>query len=308
MAQYKLINYLDFDPKCLKFSDLQKSEGGYYAYINYNDERKQVLIQSPKITLDQGGIPHESSKYDRYNFQQYFDVNKNKHLNDETDDDREERSKILKEFEEKLINIDVNIKEVSNLKDVLGQLPEKMLKKLEHKPIVKIVEDDEDSDEEKLVRDNFMKPKIKQKRINRDEEKLKLDIELYEKDEECNTKRIDTDDYSLDDLKKHIGYARKFKYCLHFSKLFISKSLNFWQIQLKLFRIQTYPRDNNLVMNLEDKTSKLFLDSDDEEEEKVKEFIKSENNFLDEESEESEESESEEEIKPKKKTRGRVKS
>ena len=28
MAQYKLINYLDFDPKCLKFSDLQKSEGG----------------------------------------------------------------------------------------------------------------------------------------------------------------------------------------------------------------------------------------------------------------------------------------
>ena len=55
-------------------------------------------------------------------------------------------------------------------------------------------------------------------------------------------------------------------------------------------------------MNLEDKTSKLFLNSDDEEEEEnVKEFIKSENNFLDEESEESEESdESEEEIKPKK--------
>jgi hypothetical protein len=63
-------------------------------------------------------------------------------------------------------------------------------------------------------------------------------------------------------------------------------------------------------MNLEDKTSKLFLDSDDEEEEEnVKEFIKSENNFLDEESEESEESdESEEEIKPKKKSRGKVKS
>ena len=308
MAQYKLINYLDFDPACLKFSDLQKSEGGYYAYVNYNDERKQVLIQSPKITLDQGGIPHESSKYDRFNFQQYFDVNKNKHLNNETDEDREERSKILKEFEKKLINIDENIKEVSNLKDVLGQLPEKMLKKIEHKPIVKIIEEDEDSDEEKLIKDNFMKPKIKQKRINRDEEKLKLDIELYEKDEENNTKRIDTDEYSLDDLKKHIGYARKFKYCLHFSKLFISKSLNFWQIQLKLFRIQTYPREGNLVMDLEDKTSKLFLDSDDEEEEEnVKEFIKSENNFLDEESEDSEESESEEEIKPKKKSRGRVK-
>ena len=310
MAQYKLINYLDFDPACLKFSDLQKSEGGYYAYINYNDERKQVLIQSPKVTLDQGGIPHESSKYDRYNFQQFFDVNKTKHLNDETDDDREERSKVLKEFEKKLINIDENIKEVSNLKEVLKQLPDKLLKKLEHKPIVRIVEEDEDdSDDEKMIRYNSMKPKIKQKRINRDEEKLKLDIELYEKDEENNTKRIDTDDYSLDDLKKHIGYARKFKYCLHFSKLFISKSLNFWQIQLKLFRIQTYPRDNNLVMNLEDKTSKLFLDSDDEEEEEnVKEFIKSENNFLDEESEESEESESEEEVKPKKKTRGKVKS
>ena len=62
MAQYKLINYLDFDPACLKFSDLQKSEGGYYAYVNYNDERKQVLIQSPKITLDQGGIPHRKFK------------------------------------------------------------------------------------------------------------------------------------------------------------------------------------------------------------------------------------------------------
>merc|ERR1712146_716315 len=239
----------------------------------------------------------------RYNFQQFFDVNKTKHLNDETDDDREERSKILKEFEKKLINIDENIKEVSNLKDVLKQLPDKLLKKLEHKPIVRIVEEDEDdSDDEKMIRYNSMKPKIKQKRINRDEEKLKLDIELYEKDEENNTKRIDTDEYSLDDLKKHIGYARKFKYCLHFSKLFISKSLNFWQIQLKLFRIQTYPRDNNLVMNLEDKASKLFLDSDDEEgEENVKEFIKSENNFLDEESEESEESESGEEVKPKKK-------
>merc|ERR1712227_684588 len=144
-------------------------------------------------------------------------------------------------------------------------------------------------DDEKMIKYNFMKPKIKQKRINKDDEK--------------KNKRIDTDEYSLDDLKKHIGYARKFKYCLHFSKLFISKSLNFWQIQLKLFRIQTYPRDNNLVMNLEDKTSKLFLDSDDEEEEEnVKEFIKSENNSLDEESEESEESdESEEEIKPKKK-------
>ena len=302
MAQYKLINYLDFDPACLKFSDLQKSEGGYYAYINYNDERKQVLIQSPKITLDQGGIPHESSKYDRFNFQQYFDVNKNKHLNNETDEDREERSKILKEFEKKLINIDENIKEVSNLKDVLGQLPEKMLKKIEHKPIVKIIEEDEDSDEEKLIKDNFMKPKIKQKRINRDEEKLKLDIELYEKDEENNTKRIDTDDYSLDDLKSTLGMRENLNIVYIFPKLFISKSLNFWQIQLKLFRIQTYPREGNLVMDLEDKTSKLFLDSDDEEEEEnVKEFIKSENNFLDEESEDSEESESEEEIKPKKK-------
>merc|ERR1712146_789565 len=140
-----------------------------------------------------------------------------------------------------------------------------------------------------------------------DEEKLKLDIELYEKDDEKKNDRINTDEFSLDDLKKHIGYARKFKYCLHFSKFFISKSLNFWQIQLKLFRIQTYP--NNLVMNLDNKTSKLFLDSDDEEEEEnVKEFIKSENNFLDDESEESDESQSEEEIKPKKKTRGRVKS
>merc|ERR1712146_157236 len=126
------------------------------------DERKQVLIQSPKITLDQGGIPHESSKYDRYNFQQFFDVNQTKHLNDETDDDRDERSEI-----------DENIKEVSNLKEVLGKLPEKMLKKLEHKPIVKIVEEDEDdSDDEKMIKYNFMKPKIKQKKINKDEEKL----------------------------------------------------------------------------------------------------------------------------------------
>ena len=260
MAQYKLINYKDFDPACLKFSELQKSEGGYYAYVNYNDERKQVLIQGPKVTLDQGGIPHESSKYDRYNFQQFFDVNQTKHLNDETDEDRDERSKILKEFEKKLIEIDENIKEVSNLKKVLSELPDKMLKKLEHKPIVKIVEEDEDdSDDEKVIKYNSMKPKIKQKRINRDEEKLKLDIELYEKDEDKNNKRINTDDYTLDDLKKHIGYARKFKYCLHFSKLFISKSLNFWQIQLKLFRIQTYPRESNQILELEDKTSKLFL-------------------------------------------------
>lgn len=310
MAQYKLINYKDFDPACLKFSDLQKSEGGYYAYVNYNDERKQVLIQSPKITLDQGGIPHESSKYDRYNFQQFFDVNQTKHLNDETDDDRDERSKILKEFEKKLIEIDENIEEVSNLKEVLGQLPEKMLKKLEHKPIVRIVEEDEDdSDDEKMIKYNFMKPKIKQKRINKDEEKLKLDIELYEKDDEKKNKRIDTDDFTLDDLKKHIGYARKFKYCLHFSKLFISKSLNFWQIQLKLFRIQTYPRENNQILEVENKTSKLFLESDDEDEdEDVKEFIKKDNHFESEESSESSESEEEEEIKPKKKTRGKVKS
>merc|ERR1712146_834947 len=155
------------------------------GYINYKDERKQVLIQSPKITLDQGGIPHESSKYDRYNFQQFFDVNQTKHLNYETDDDRDERSKILKEFEKKLIEIDENIKEVSNLKEVLGKLPEKMLKKLEHKPIVKIVEEDEDdSDDEKMIKYNFMKPKIKQKKINKDEEKLKLDIELCEKDDD----------------------------------------------------------------------------------------------------------------------------
>merc|ERR1712023_236848 len=115
-------------------------------------------------------------------FSNFFDVNQTKHLNDETDDDRDERSKILKEFEKKLIEIDENIKEVSNLKEVLGQLPEKMLKKLEHKPIVKIVEEDEDdSDDEKMIKYNFMKPKIKQKRIIKDEEKLKLDIELYEK-------------------------------------------------------------------------------------------------------------------------------
>ena len=97
-------------------------------------------------------------------------------LNDETDNDREERSKVLKEFEKKLINIDENIKEVSNLKEVLKQLPDKLLKKLEHKPIVRIVEEDEDdSDDEKVMKYNSMKPKIKQKRINRDEEKLKLD-------------------------------------------------------------------------------------------------------------------------------------
>merc|ERR1711918_276639 len=133
------------------------------------------------------------------------------------------------------------------------------------------------------------------------------DIELYEKDEEHNTKRIDTDDYSLDDLKKHIGYARKFKYCLHFSKLFISKSLNFWQIQLKLFRIQTYPKENSQILDVEEKTSKLFLESDDEsEDEDVKEFIKKDAHFESEESSES--SESEEEIKSKKKTRGKLKS
>merc|ERR1711868_341541 len=235
-------------------------------------------------------------------------VNQTKHLNDENDDDRDERSKILKEFEKKLIEIDENIKEVSNLKEVLGQLPDKMLKKLEHKPIVKIVEEDEDdSDDEKIIKYNFMKPKIKQKRINKDEEKLKLDIELYEKDDEKKNKRIDTDDFTLDDLKKHIGYARKFKYCLHFSKLFISKSLNFWQIQLKLFRIQTYPREVNPVLEVENKTSKLFLESDDEDDdEDVKEFIKKDNHFESEESSES--SESEEEIKPKKKTRGKLKS
>ena len=152
-----------------------------------------------------------------------------------------------------------------------------------------------------------MKPKIKQKKINKDEEKLKLDIELYEKNDEKKNDRINTDEFSLDDLKKHIGYARKFKYCLHFSKLFISKSLNFWQIQLKLFRIQTYPKENNQILDVENKTSKLFLESDDEnEDEDVKEFIKNDNHFESEESSES--SESEEEIKPKKKTRGKLKS
>merc|ERR1711901_11092 len=95
------------------------------------------------------------------------------------------------------------------------------------------------------------------------------------------------------------------KYCLHFSKLFISKSLNFWQIQLKLFRIQTYPKENNQILDVENKTSKLFLESDDEnEDEDVKEFIKNDNHFESEESSES--SESEEEIKPKEKTRGKL--
>merc|ERR1712227_1076883 len=150
-------------------------------------------------------------------------------------------------------------------------------------------------DDEKMIKYNFMKPKIKQKRINKNDEK--------------KNDRINTDEFSLDDLKKHIGYARKFKYCLHFSKLFISKSLNFWQIQLKLFRIQTYPRENNQILEVENKTSKLFLESDDEDDdEDDKEFIKKDNHFESEESSESSESEEEEEIKPKKKTRGKVKS
>merc|ERR1712227_536820 len=143
-AQYKLISYKDFDPSCLTFSPIEntidletkeKSNNSFQSYINYNNERKQILIQSPEITLDQGGIPHESSKYDRFLFQQFFDVNQTKHLDDETDEDRENRSKILKEFEKKLINIDENVEQVSNLKEVLNELPDKMLKKLEHKPI-----------------------------------------------------------------------------------------------------------------------------------------------------------------------------
>ena len=148
-----------------------------------------------------------------------------------------------------------------------------------------------------------MKPKIK-----KDEDTSHPIVKLYKKnheykgDEDPDKKYIliNTDDYSLDDLKKHIGYAKKFSYCLHFSKLDINKSLNYWQIVLKVHRIKIYPREVNPILELEDKTSKLFLDSDDEEEyDDVKEFIKNDNNFESSESEDSDE----EEIKPKKKTK-----
>jgi len=326
MAQYKLISYEHFDPSCLTFSPIKKaseyneetekyeeSKNSFQSYINYNNERKQILIQSPKITLDQGGIPPDifKNKDERFYFKQFFDVNHTKHLNNETDEDRESRSKILKEFEKKLIEIDENVEKVSNLKEVFKNtdlLSDKVIKKLEHKPIVKIVEEDEDDSDDgnKRIKYNSMKFKIGKDKNNKSHPTVKLYQKNNEyKGDEGKDKEyilINTDDYTLDDLKKYIGYAKQFSYCLHFSKLDINKSLNYWKIVLKVHRIKIYPREVNPILELEDKTSKLFLDSDDEEEyDDVKEFIKNDNNFESSESEDSDE----EEIKQKKKTRGK---
>lgn len=339
-AKHIILPYNKINLESLEFTEIQDNDRAptqRISYFRYRDSKRgegQFNIQTPEILMDNYGIPDADLPYYKTIASRAFikiplNETTGVEYKNETSSDKEIRINKLENFKVELMKIDDWME--SNKEKIFGSSKKANLYK--YQPIVRkamITPDDSDSDGEneeekkpKLPKPDFMKAKIQL-----DYHTNAVLTEIYQKNEKDTEKYEDDGPYSkiddiesLDDLKKYIGYMRKYKFVLHAAKIWANKQATNGQttrafgIMFKVRRIEMRSQPNLIkpIINNE-KEENPFVDSDDEEEQIIKKFVE-ENKDLDDESkniieEEDEtqlnlEEEDNDKVKPKKGNKGK---
>lgn len=292
-AAHKIVPFNQINNSCISFTDLADNDrvpSQKIGYVRYKDSSGdlQFDIQTPKLLLDNGGIPDSNGPYYTTNKQRAFlklplDPNSEVELKEETAEEKEKRLAELAEFKDALKRLDKFI--ISQQKNIFG----KNEKKYTYQPIVReaqVVEDDSDSDSDNgettppVKRPDYMKCKIPL-----EWETENVQVELYRKNKkgteeyESDGSRTKIEVSTLDDLRKHVAYMRKGRYVMHVSKIWAMKqpangqSTRMYGVTLKLLRAEVPQYVPSVVETTG--TNAPFVDSDDEEEDhkEVQHFI-----------------------------------
>jgi hypothetical protein len=188
-----------------ELKDNERVEDQKIGYIKYkgDDGEKQLYIQSPEITIDNYGF-NFNEKHENNDLKVPLEVNEIRHLINETDDDRKNRSDILKSFTNVLEEIDSI--PINNLESLFGKKNAKNYKYTT--PMCKKqAEDDEEEIEEKKKQKKKEK-RNEQKRNIETEGKRKKDKEVKTKLEE-QKKKLEKQKQEFKEIKQELKTKRK---------------------------------------------------------------------------------------------------
>jgi len=291
-----LVSYNKFDAsKNLAFTELADNERVASQKIAYprckmGSREGQLLMQSPFIKLDSGGIPSNNSPYhptvkSRANGVK-IPLEANPNVHEESKESLQKRSSKLAKFRSTLEGIDKHMVSNEMKIQLFGSVSK--AKKYEYVPLVRHPQeidsdsDDEDGEEKEVKhRPVYCKSKIDLVWGTDDEVQTKV---FRENDESSGPedKYLEVDDVkTLEDLRKYMRYMSVNRYVFHFCKLWCDKQpanggkYKKYGITLKIKRV--IPDKNQVVVASNDDIDdvQVCVDSDDEgEEEVIKNYMK----------------------------------
>ena len=309
----------DFDYNKIIFDEIaenERSESQNIGYIRYsgNDGEKQLHIQLD-VTIDNYGWDNVE-KHENDDFKLPLELNNFKDIG-ESDEEKGNRTKYLEKIRNVFEKIDSNLEK--DMDKILGKNSKKKYKytsKFSKLPKFQD-DDDDDQDEETLIKLKQKRLKYMKIKIPKEYNSGKILTEVYKK----NSK--DTEDYNkdgkytlieinkIDDLKQLIKFRGKYRFIVHPCKTWADKNLRGnadfkeFGVGFKLIRVVVLSNEQTpITKNIE---SKIFIDSDDEEEENMVKNLKAldvdKEDDDDDDSESDEESESEEKLETKSKSK-----
>jgi hypothetical protein len=275
-----------FDPKRLSVSDFTVDKSNQnVAYFSYSSptlgEDSKLLLQSPWIELNSGGIPKLTEKTAKF-----F----------KTDRDRAFLNVPFvegSEFMTKMQQIEKMFSSESFRKEKLSKIS-KNATKFEMHSIIKIKEQEEGDDRPPLP--PSMKVKFDLAYHADDENACEIKTQVYTTSVDENNKRtrelkqIST----LKEMEDLVRLGSKVRLIMQPTKMWASSSLKSYGIMWKLMKLEVEPSTRGSAMMKAFYDTDAFLDSDDDEEEvKVSKPSKDDDDNDD-------DDEEEEEVKPKK--------
>ena len=306
---YKRVSYTKLDANKIELENLlegnddefKKKQKQYTGYCRY--EGSQLVVQSPPIKIDWGGIPGPKDQI----YETDYDKSKNVHIplsvnpdtKNETQEESEVREESLKKFKALVIDaIDIYMESAEG-KDALFGNKKKSYKysKILKTPKKKEENDDDsDDDEPKKVYykpEHYFKSRIPfewDKEEKKFTTKVKTSViiinddkesEEYKADGKYTTVKVET----LDDLRKYLRYMSTVRIQFHLAKVWANKTKTTMDgVSAKLYGLVW--KINRILINRSQMKSKggnsqedvYEVPSDDEDEEDaVKTVMKSKN-------------------------------
>ena len=288
---HEVIPYNKVDVKQLSNTEPQDNErvtSQKLAYFRYGPNGNQLHFQSPKMKMDNYGIPDENSKYNRNFMKIAGEINEE--VEGETDEEKNKRKEQLNAFINIIKGIDETYGSAEKKKELFG----KNAKNYEYIPMYKLPpqklddsdsDDDENEKEEEKVRPGYIKAKIQ---VDWNDQET-VQCEVYRKNKEDTDEFKEDGKYSkmevttIDDVKNYVRYMSDYRCVLSLSKLWASKqpmngqTKKNYGITLKLIRVETQQR--NIVKPVDTENNPFFIDDSDDENNEVEKVLEKKSHF-----------------------------
>ncbi len=226
------------------------------GYIRYKHPKKggeiTPLIQTPSITLDYYGVPRLGDYYKDDRSRSFIKIP----LDTENSEEVKQFYELLKEMDEMMEERKLEFFD-----------SEKTANKYTYQPIVRspqVAEDSDDEDNEKEVKPDYMKAKI---RINFETEEVETTV--WRKNEEgSDEKRTRMEVTTIDEFAKYVRYKSTCRFTLMPSKIWAAKNQEKrYGVTFKVMHAEVEPVTGSNMREVYENDA--FLDSDDEDETKA---------------------------------------